>query len=84
MANRVKGKVVRLYVTTGGVYIRLAGIAVPPLDGYFLLSQTHSNYNALYALALTAAVNGYTLDIRAAAEITPTEHANVRYFVVDW
>ena len=86
MVVRVGGKVSRLYATSGDTYIRLklAPSDPTPLDGYFRLSQTHSNYNALYALALSAAINGYQLQIRTAADITPTEHANVRYFVVDW
>jgi hypothetical protein len=89
MAVRVTGKVARLYVTqvdSGGVtFIRLQ---IPgneqPRDGYFQLNQSHPNYNALYSLALSAAINGYQLSIRTQADITPTEFAVVRYMVVDW
>ena len=86
MANRVAGKVVRLYPTKGGTYIKLALAAgVPePKDGYFELDEKHPNYNALYSLALLAAVNRYTLTIRTERDITPTEHAVVAYMVVDW
>ena len=83
MTVRVSGKVTRLYVTDGVVYIRLDGQPTP-LDGYYRLDGTHSNYNALYALALSAAINGYRLQIRTVADVTPTAHGVVRYMVVDW
>ena len=44
----------------------------------------HANYNALYSLALAAAVNRLTLSIRATKDITPTEEAEVQYMVIDW
>jgi len=89
MANRATGRVARLYVTqadSGGVtFIRLQ---IPdneqPKDNYFQLNQSHSNYNALYSLALSAAINRYPLTIRTRADIVPTEYAVVRYMVVDW
>jgi hypothetical protein len=86
MAIRADGKVARLYPTKGYTYIRLAlaaGVAAPE-DGYFKLDQTHPNYNALYSLALLAAVNRYTLTIRTESDITPSEYAVVRYMWVDW
>ena len=55
-----------------------------PKDGYFQLDQTHPNYNALYSLALLAAVNKYTLTIRTEGDITPSEPALVFYMWVDW
>lgn len=76
MAVRAKGKVSRLYVRAEATNIRLE---IPqeeqPLENYFKLETTHPNYNALYSLALSAAVNGYVLQIRTAAEITPNEAA---------
>jgi hypothetical protein len=86
MAVHAIGKVTRLYVTKGYVAIRLGGLAadVRPLDSYFKLHQTHPNYNALYSLALTAAVNRYDLHIRTEEDIIPTETAEVWYFTVDW
>jgi hypothetical protein len=81
------GKVSRIYASSGLVYLRLADIpaADTPLDGYFRLSQSHPNYDALYSLALTAAVNRYDLRIRVAGEvIDPTQYADVQYMVVDW
>jgi hypothetical protein len=86
MAVRVRGKVVRLYVRTGEVNIRLAGLPAEdtPKDGYFRLQQTHTNYNALYSLALSAAVNRLDLDIRAVDEIDPANVADISYMVIDW
>jgi hypothetical protein len=83
--NRAIGRVLWIYTTIGLVYIRLdVPSALQPKDGYFALKQTHTNYNALYSLALVAAVNGYDLQIRTEADITPTAYADVRYMVVDW
>jgi hypothetical protein len=86
MAVRVKGQVARIYASSGHTYIRLSGLPAndTPKDGYFQLLQTHPNYDALYSLALTAAVNHYDLDIRATEEIDPSEYAVVSYMVVDW
>jgi hypothetical protein len=85
-----KGKVSRLYVTRseeneGITYVRLdIPEADAPKKGYFQLNQRHPNYNALYSLALTAATNGYELNIRTEKEITPDEYAIVWYMTVDW
>jgi hypothetical protein len=86
MANRVGGRVSRLYATGSATYIRLADLPLEhtPQNGYFRLEQTHSNYNALYSLALSAAVNRYELQIRTVDEISPNETAEVQYLVVDW
>ena len=86
MTDRVKGKVTRLYVRTDETVIRLGDTNDPlPKNGYFHLRiADHANYNALYSLALAAAVNRYTLDIDAKNEITPEEEAEVDYLVVDW
>ena len=85
MANRATGAVTRLYVSEGRTYIRLQ---IPqseqPKDGYFELQQSHENYDALYSLALSAAVKGIPLQIRTHGEITPGDHPNVYYMVVDW
>jgi hypothetical protein len=86
MANSITAKVSRIFATSNRTAIRLHapdGAAVP-LNGYFSLRLTHPNYNALYSLALVAAVNGYDLRIRATAEIDPTEEAEVAYMVVNW
>jgi hypothetical protein len=85
MAIRAIGRVLRIYTSKGVTYIRLdVPTSLQPKDGYFALRQAHINYNALYSLALAAAVNGYDLQIRTEQEITPTEYADVWYMVVDW
>jgi hypothetical protein len=86
MANRVTGKVDRIYARTGGVNIRLADLPASsrPKDGYFLIKQTHENYEALYSLAYTAAVNRYDLQVRTVGEISSAAQATVSYLVVDW
>jgi len=85
MAIRASGKVRRLYVRRERTDITLEIPAdEQPKDDYFTLELTHPNYNALYSLALSAAVNGYALLIRTTAEIVPGEPASVEYMVVDW
>jgi hypothetical protein len=86
VANSITGKVSRIYPSTRGTAIRLHAPpgTVEPANGYFNLRQTHPNYNALYSLALVAAVNGYNLRIRATAEIDPAVEAEVSYMVVNW
>jgi hypothetical protein len=86
MAHVASGKVSRLYTQRTYVAIRLAGLPadLTPLDGYFVLRTSHQNYNTLYSLALSAAVNRFDLTIRTEEEITPQENAIVWYFVADW
>jgi hypothetical protein len=84
------GTVTRLYVTYGasGQGLTFIRINIPPAeqpkDNYFRLEQNHPNYNALYSLALSAAINRYVLRIRTESDITPAEVAQVRYLFVDW
>jgi hypothetical protein len=86
MALGASGRVSRIFPHEELTYISLEGLepGVTPRDGYFLLRRNHPNYNALYSLALVAAVNRYLLQIRTRAEITSREHAEVAYVVVDW
>ncbi len=90
MAVHAKGKVKRIYATYETtdartfIALELPAATPAPKDGYFVLEARHPNYNALYSLALAAAVNRYDLTIRAAAEITSEAHAPVEYMVVDW
>jgi hypothetical protein len=83
MANRATGEVERLYVNAGNCYIRLTGVSSTQ-DRYFGLRQTHQNYNALYSLALAAAINNYPLTIRTVGEMNPNQIPDVQYLVVDW
>ena len=84
MAIRAKGTVARLYPNSEGCYIRLDYSGVKPKDGYFFLDKDHGNYNALYSLAVAAAINRDKLTIRTKADIDPNEHAKTVYMVVDW
>ena len=85
MTVRLKGKVIRLFPANRVTHIRLdIDPKVGPLDGYFDLKLDHDNYNALYTLALAAAVNRLPLTIRAVSDIVATERAVVQYMVVDW
>jgi hypothetical protein len=80
----VTGKVSRIFPAGSRTSIRLEAPPPLPLSGYFVLRQTHTNYSALYSLALAAAVNRYDLTINTADPIDPTLPADVRYMVVDW
>ena len=92
MARAVTGRVNRIYPNQGdGVRIRLSGIPADdtPSDGYFLLQYSHQNYNALYSLALVAAVNNYDLTIRiqgpSDVDIDPSVPSPpISYMVVDF
>ena len=85
MANSAKGLVDRLFVSSDNTNIRLQiPEAQSPADGYFALEVGHTNYQALYSLALSAAINRYRLQIRTKADISSNETALVSYMVVDW
>jgi hypothetical protein len=83
--NKVSGTVQRIYTDSDGAFIMLKDPEAEPMDGYFRLDRrSHANYNALYSLALAAAINGYTLQIRTAHNISGFSHADVLYMMVDW
>ena len=84
MANKITGKVKRIYLRTSGCFLRIEYEGTQPKNSYFFLDKNHTNYNALYSLALTAAVNGYNLHVRAKSEIIASKQAEIDYFVVDW
>lgn len=85
MADSKKGLVDRLFVSSENTNIRLEiPAAESPADGYFALPVGHTNYQALYSLALSAAINRYPLLIKTQDQITPNAKAIVQYMVVDW
>ena len=85
MALIAVGKVIRLYVNRGNTSIRLdINSKSGPEDGYFQLRLDHANYNALYSLALAAAVNRLPLRIRTVEDIVADKRAVIEYMVVDW
>ena len=83
MATSAKGKVIKIYPDSNGCYIILDA-SPKPLKGLFHLKLTHANYNSLYSLAVTAAVNSYDLQIVTTADIVPTQHGEVVYMTVSW
>jgi hypothetical protein len=85
MSDTRRGLVKRLYGTIGRTFIRLDLPAdQQPKDSYFELDQAHPNYGALFAMALSAAVNRQRLLIRVEPVITPTETPKIDYLVIDW
>ena len=88
MSTTAKGTVARLYPSGAGTYIKLNGLppADTPKNGLFFLELRHANYNALYSLALAAAVNRLELMIRIDGDdIDPAgDYPTVSYMVVDW
>jgi hypothetical protein len=86
MADNLTGTVARIFPSRTSTAIRLhvpAG-TVEPKDGLFHLRFDHPNYNALYSLALVAAVNRYSLQIDANVEIDPDVEADIDYMKVNW
>jgi hypothetical protein len=86
MVHRFSGKVRRLFVDREQCFIQLSGIDVSK-DSYFQLTANHPNYNAMYSLALSAAINSYVLQVRTAGEVEAVpkdQYPHVRYLVVDW
>jgi hypothetical protein len=85
MTDQVRGLVDRLFVSENATNIRLQiPTAESPAEGYFALEVGHTNYQALYSLALSAAINRYPLLINTRGEISPSTRAIVKYMVVDW
>lgn len=85
MAHFATGKVIRLSPRSHTTFIRLdIDPKARPKDGFFELKLDNKNYNALYSLALAAAVNRLPITIRTVAEIVADAFAEVQYMVVDW
>lgn len=84
MATIATGKVMSLY-THEVTRISLGDTNdVLPGEGGFVLRRDHPNFNALYSLALSAAINRYTLRIGTTREITPAEEAEVERMWIRW
>jgi hypothetical protein len=87
MANKLQGKIIRINADRSGALIALDNDPnLGPLENHFRLELEHSNYNALYSLALTAAANRLAVTIVAAgdADLSPTIEAQVRNIAVVW
>jgi uncharacterized delta-60 repeat protein len=86
MADMARGKVTRIYPHDTAVFLRLDGLtpALTPRDGYFRIDKNHPNYASLYSIAVVAAVNRYVISVRAAADITNLQYAEVRDILLDY
>ena len=86
MAQSASGKVKTLYPNETATFIEIDYEGEKPRENYFRLNKSHPNYDSLYSLALTAAVNRYTLTIRIKRdeEITQERYAEILYLVVRW
>ena len=87
MATSVTGKVTFLLVDRKGAFISVNNDpAIGPKDNAWRLKIDHSNYNALYSLALAAAANRWPLRIRIEGEdqIDPGREAAIRHMAVAW
>lgn len=88
--GNAKGKIARLHASAeksvGRTYLRLdlPPAVKGPKDGYFFIETTQSNYNALYSLALAAAINRYAVAVQTEKEITADAQAKVASLIVDW
>jgi hypothetical protein len=87
MATTVTGRIIKFHVDREAAIISLDN---DPKDGpkgnVWTLKRDHSNYNALYSLALAAAANRWTVRIliEGTSEIDPNREANIRRLAVDW
>jgi hypothetical protein len=84
---RASGRVLELVVTREGATLMLDNDpANGPKDNRWLLPSGHSNFNALYSLALAAAANRWILVVRIAgnSEIDPNAEAEVARMGVRW
>jgi hypothetical protein len=84
MSKIATGKVEVLYVHEVTRIGLSDTIDVLPKDSEFVLRRDHPNFNALYSMALSAAINHYTLRIGTTTEITPGEEAEVERMWIRW
>lgn len=87
MATRADGKVILLAVDREGAILELDNDpASGPLENIFTIKRDHSNYNALYSLALAAAANRWQVSVRKESDdlIDPKVRAFVKEIGVPW
>ena len=79
------GVVKRLYPEPNGTYFSLTGgqTAMKPVNGYYFIPKTHTNYDALVQLLYTAAEKRWTLKARTQPALA-SGSAVVIYLVVDF
>mgnify|MGYP001110167387 CR=1 FL=1 len=83
MTDSVHGKITRVYTDENQVYIKSDAV-LKPKSGYFRLLLTHPNYNAVYSLLLSSAINKKTVKLRTMQDISPTEYGEINYVSVDF
>ena len=89
MASVVKGKISKLYPNQDSCYVGLLNLAAnrQPKGKYFRLRLTHKNYNAIYSLMLSAAVNRSEISIKTPvnpADLNKTNYPEIDYVQVEW
>ncbi len=86
MATRATGKVSQIYVADKIALFRLSDLptASAPRNNNFELRKSDQNYNALYSLALSAAINRYDLTVETTKAMDAKENAVVKTMWVNW
>lgn len=87
MATRLSGRVSVITADRLGAFIELDNDPqLGPKDNIWRLKLDHTNYNALFSLALTAAANRWPMDIRIEGDepISLDRDAAVRSMGVGW
>lgn len=85
MPHKFTGKIKRLHVDRDRTYIRLESLGQKRLfEDYFRLELEQPNYNAIYSLVISAALNDYKILVRTTEDITPNDPALVSYVILDF
>lgn len=87
MTTQVSGQVSNIWVNADGdAVVKLAGLSgtSAPRNSNFNIKRNYRNFNALYSLALSAAINRYNLVILTTKSIKSTENGIVKELWVDW
>ncbi|MFN4862352.1 MAG: hypothetical protein ACK5LU_17885 [Pseudanabaena sp.] len=72
------GRVTRLYPDRGGAYIQLD-------EGtYYYLLLNHENYDAIFSMAMSAAINGVSFTIRITGGKSASGHDLVEYATMNF
>ena len=87
MAIRNRGRIIAINAAREATAITLDNDPkVGPKDNAWLLRRSHENYNALFSLALAAAVNRLLVTVRIEGDdqIDPEKEAGIRNLSVTW
>lgn len=72
------GRVTRLYPNRGGAYIQLNGRT------HYHLLLTHENYDTIFSMAMSAAINGVSFAIRITEGKSAGGHDIVEYATMNF